>query len=188
MIATITPYDRTRMSVAFSYDADAIAALKALGGCTYDEPGRRWLVPIMRLLEVERLFDCDIDPAVTLAYHALIRRMLADFAATITVKIEQNKLKVTGSDRWAVDCVKRHEVGVRTVLSAQEGRRAAIQHDSSQTAQSLQISLFPPATEPTVSKGDRLIHTGIVNAKKAAEKQAAIKNERRWKRKARDSE
>lgn len=183
MIATITPHDRTRMSVAFAYDADANAAVKALGGCTYDEPGRRWFVPILRLPEVERLFDCDIDPAVTLAYHALLRRMLADFAAVITVKIEQNKLIVAGSDAWAVDCIKRHKAGVLTVLGAQEGHRAVIQHNTSQTAQSWQISLFPPATEQPVSKGNRMIHAGIVNAQKAAErKDIIIANRYRYKK------
>lgn len=188
MIVTITPYDRTRMSVAFAYDADAVAAVKALGGCTYDEPGRYWFVPILHLPEVERLFDCEINPAVTVAYHALLRRMLADFAAVITVKIEQNTLLVTGSDRWAVDCIKRHETGVRAVLEAQEGRHAAMQHNTSQSAQSWQIGPFTQATEPTVSKGDRLIHAGIVNAKKAADRQASMKKARRWQRKVKDAE
>jgi hypothetical protein len=187
MIATITPHDRTRMSAAFPYDADAVAAVKAMGGCTYDEPGRRWLVPIMHLPEVEGLFDCDLDPAVTSAYHALIRRMLADFAAVTTVKIEQNKLIVTGSDSLAVDCVKRHRVGVLTVLDAQGGHHADVQHNTSQTAQSWQLSLLPPATESTVSKGDRMIHAGIVNAQKAAERQAAMKKARRWQRKVKDA-
>ena len=176
------------MSVTFPYDAGAIAAVKSLGGCTYDDPDRRWLVPIMHLPEVEKLFDCDIDPAVTMAYHTLLRRMLADFAGVVTVKFEKNKLIVAGSDRWAVDCVKRHKAGATAVLGAQEGHSAVVQHNTSQTAQSLQPGLFPPATKPIVSKGDRLIHAGIVNAQKAVERQAAMKKTRRWQRKVKDSE
>lgn len=181
MTATIAPHDRICMAVSFAYDADLIAAMREIGGCTHDKQSRCWLVPILRLPSILALMECEVNPDVAAAYHALLRRMLADFAGSgVTVSVVKGKLQISGGGQLVRDCLRYHTVGILAVLEGRTDTIAAIQRNTSGKPKEWQPSLFAPATEPTVTRGDRLMHAGLVNAKKAADKKAAIAKRRRF--------
>jgi len=81
--ATITPNTAILCDVAFDYDEPSKEAVKALAGATFDDIGKVWIVPILHLPVLKLIFSTmTVAPEVVSAYHALLKRMLTDFAGS----------------------------------------------------------------------------------------------------------
>lgn len=75
--ATITAHSHLHCVVEFAFNEQAKNTVKALPGSNFN--GDCWLVGIMHLPTLKGIFTkLDVDSAVIVAYHDLLKRMLCD--------------------------------------------------------------------------------------------------------------
>lgn len=157
--ATITPHTPTLCAVEFAYHAATKDAVKALPGSTFD--GSVWYVAILHLPTLKGMFDTlEVEPAVVVAYHELLKRMMNDLAGCEHSKTAQ-------------ELIATHERGIAAIIATgwQPTPTQRPRHSAPQ-----------PVAGPVEAKDADLAQwlTGVKNAKKAADRKSAIvKNKRK---------
>jgi len=166
--AHITPHTPILCTVAFEYDEATKNSVKELAGASFD--GGLWIVPIMHLPTMKDIFKTlDVDPAVILAYHALLKTMLQQFGGYPPESIAYT-----------------HANGIAAVYK--NGWKPTERTKSALMTHTTTIAPSVESTPPTVniSKGEQLWFDGVQNAIRAKERKTHMVAAVRRKRKAKE--
>lgn len=179
---TVKPSSPGLCTVAFAYDADAVAAVKALPGAEYD--GAAWKVAVLSLPALKSIFaTLTVDPAVLADYHQRLRRMLEDFAAGgLTVRLEGSQVRS--------ECFRKGELGrhLAEIVNTHRAGIAAVLKQGPIVVRVVERPVIKPAPTPepetVTDPALEVFLKGVKNAKKKQEKTEAIKAKRRRKQPA----
>lgn len=157
--ATITAHTSTVAVIEFAYSVATKDAVKSLPGSQYADGV--WLVAIMHLPTLKTLFSSlDVEPAVVVAYHDLLKRMMCDLAGHEHCKA-------------AKELTAKHANGIAAIV--------ATGWQPTRTLRPHRTPLQPVSGPVEAKDGDLVIFlAGVKNAKKAADRKTAIvKNKRK---------
>lgn len=174
--ATITPNTAILCDVAFDYDESSKEAVKALAGATYT--AGLWIVPILHLPVLKLIFSTmSVAPEVVADYHALLKRMLSDFAGS------EHRKGALGNHISELKSL--HAIGITAVLKTgwkpTEGpQRIKPANDTTVTHP---VDSSPVSISPAEEKAIGLWLRGSKNAAANAEKKAHIAKAGQRKRK-----
>lgn len=176
--ATITPSTAILCNVEFAYDEPSKEAVKALAGATFDDIGKVWIVPILHLPVLKLVFSSmTVAPEVVTAYHALLRRMLTDFAGS------EHRKGALGTH--IAELMNRHAVGVAAVRKTgwKPAERTIIPKMIESTTPLSQNDSRPVSVSQDEDRALSLWLRGAKNAHANAEKKAHVATAVKRKRK-----
>lgn len=171
-------------TVAFAYDAEAVAAVKALPGAEYD--GAAWKVAVLSLPALKSIFTAlTVDPAVLADYHSRLRRMLEDFAAAgLTVRLEGSQVRS--------ECFRKGELGrhLAEIVNTHRAGIAAVLKQGPIVAKVVAPERPPPVIKPEPTPEPETVTDpalevflkGVKNAKKKEDRKEAIVKSKRQKK------
>ena len=176
--ATITPHTAILCNVAFDYDEVSKEAVKALAGATFDDIGKVWTVPILHLPVLKLIFSTmTVAPEVVADYHALLKRMLSDFAGS------EHRKGALGNHISELKSL--HAIGITAVLKTgwKPVERTMVPKTIERTTPLLKIDSISVSISPAEEKAIGLWLRGSKNAAANAEKKAhmvtAVKRKRK---------
>jgi len=174
--ATITPNTAILCNVAFDYDEPSKEKVKALAGATYT--AGLWTVPILHLPVLKLIFGrLTVAPEVVADYHALLKRMLSDFAGS------EHRKGALGNH--ITELKSLHAVGITAVLKTgwKPVERTIIPKTIERTTPLLKIDSSTVSVSQDEDKALSLWLRGSKNAAANAEKKAhmvtAVKRKRK---------
>lgn len=173
--ATITAHTSTLCIVEFAYSKRVKDAVKALPGSIFD--GTTWRVAIMHLPTLKGIFtSMDVEPAVIVAYHDLVKRMLCDLLGSEHRKGELGK--------HIAEIYATHANGIAAVQRGPTGR--GWQPTPPPRPQHATPLNTMPVAGPVEAKdaGLAIWLTGVKNAKANEETKVHVVKARRRKAKA----
>jgi hypothetical protein len=100
MTTTIFLADAATLRISTPYSAESVAAIKTVGGATWDKAARVWLVPAAALDKVLRIFgdDCAVAPEVFMAASPTLPiEHFAETCAQAGVSLHIDGARVVGS-------------------------------------------------------------------------------------------
>jgi hypothetical protein len=174
--ATITPHTAVLCAVVFDYNESSKEAVKALQGASFD--GHNWLVPILHLPVLKLIFGrLTVAPEVVTDYHALLKRMLTDFAGSGHRKGKLGEHITELQQRHAVGIAAVHKTGWKP---AERPQRIQQPNDTTVTrpVDSMSVSVSP-AEEKAIGLWLRGSKNAAANAEKKAHMVMAVKRKRK---------
>lgn len=174
----ITLADPSTLHLSFTYNAATVAQVKALPGSEWDKETKTWAAPLYLLRRLVTLFPgATVESGVIIARLAMWRRWIVQHNhAGIWFALGDDLATVIPTGAGVSPLFVEYVAGLSGVLAQFLG-------DQVMVGSGQDVYVAPvPSVQPT--QGDRVIWTGIVNAKRNEERKAAIIGREKEKRRA----